>query len=104
MSKVPEKVKTAIELAKGPGICEYIDVQGNACCVIAQLGKLHGIDPKKWAINHNVVSSTNVSLINQLPYPSPTLDRLQIFWDSEYTAMSESPNKDLLEFAETLDW
>lgn len=42
-----ENLKRAIELAKGPGQCRYLDTADEPQCVVAQLAVLEGINLKQ---------------------------------------------------------
>jgi hypothetical protein len=116
MSKVPAKVLEAINKAKGQGICNYRenqDLNGDAYCVIAQLGVLHGVDPKSWSENSSVSGVHNSEIASEYlsEYPVQSLEILQGAWDDGIDSVcdigfhyGETNAETMALFAETLDW
>jgi hypothetical protein len=89
-----QKVLKAIQLAKKPGKCQYID-NDKPCCVVAQLASLEGYSVshlKTWDYPVKVGEGANSSSIHAVfsdgkgktlrkKYDSKLLQELQRLWD-----------------------
>lgn len=90
-----EKLYQAIDAARGPGACDYVE-GGKPCCVIAQLAHLEGVSIEDMASTWGV---SQVQHISERPYvrgvefiikyPVKLLTELQTIWDTCKQVTSE---------------
>jgi len=96
---VPENIKKACELAKGPGQCKY-SVGPDPYCVIGQLYTLEGFNVSELKNENTTIDylrSENIDLLFS-KYGKDRLATLQCYWDSN----SYATNEQLLEKAEEI--
>lgn len=107
MQKLTEEqynnVLKAIDLAKGPGACLYIDDDDDSpMCVIAQLAKIEGDD----YLSLKGLGSTVTIAINGKKFPGLSkydgdfLNYLQTMWDKSFGREEHIVKIDMKSFAE----
>lgn len=84
-----DNLHKAIDLAQGPGECEYVGDDGKACCVIGQYAFLQGVTAhqmtKEWGAGQiDSIHSSSYS-IEKLGDDSPFLREIQRVWDTGTT-------------------
>ena len=96
---VPENIKKACELAKGPGQCKY-SVGPDPYCVIGQLYTLEGFDVSEFKCQNTTIDHVKAENIDLLfsKYTKDRLTTLQFYWDSN----NDATNEQLLEKAEEI--
>lgn len=106
MKKLTEEqynnVLKAIELAKGPGACRYIDDDDSPMCVIAQLAKIEGDDYLSLkGFGCTVVAAINGKKFAGLSkYDGDFLNYLQTMWDKSFGREEHVVKIDMKTYAE----